>query len=132
MKIAVVSDDKVNISQHFGRAPYYMVVTIEDGRVVSKEARAKAGHQTFAAHEPEKIAPGERHGYEAGSQSRHAMMAETIQDCQTLIVGGMGWGAYEAMQGYGIQPVATDVKDIDEAIRLYLEDKLENLMDRLH
>ena len=26
----------------------------------------------------------------------------------------MGWGAYEAMQGYGIEPIVTDMADIDK------------------
>jgi predicted Fe-Mo cluster-binding NifX family protein len=29
VKIAAVTDDGINISQHFGRAAYYWVVTIE-------------------------------------------------------------------------------------------------------
>ncbi|MCK4722960.1 MAG: dinitrogenase iron-molybdenum cofactor biosynthesis protein, partial [Dehalococcoidia bacterium] len=98
MKIAAASDDGVNISQHFGRAPYYVVVIVEEGRTVARETRSKAGHQTFAAHEPPKLAPDERHGYDAGSEVRHESMAETVSDCQVLLVGGMGWGAYEAMK----------------------------------
>jgi predicted Fe-Mo cluster-binding NifX family protein len=132
MKIAVISDDEVDISQHFGRAPYYVVVTIEDGKIIAKETRSKAGHHTFAAHEPPKLAPGDRHGYDAGSQSRHAAMAEAISDCQVVLAGGMGWGAYEAMRVYSIEPIVTDVKNIDEAVELYLVGKLPNLMERLH
>lgn len=132
MKIAAVSDDEVNISQHFGRAPYYMVVTIDDGKVTAKETRPKTGHQTFAAHEPPKLGSGERHGYDAGSQVRHESMAEAIADCQALLAGGMGWGAYEAMKSYGIETIVTDVRNIDEAIELYLAGKLTNLMERLH
>ena len=132
MKIAAVSDDEVNISRHFGRAPYYVLVTVEDGKIIAKETRSKAGHQTFAAHEAPKLAPGERHGYDAGSQTRHAAMAEVISDCQVLLAGGMGWGAYEAMQGYGIQPIITDVENIDEAVELHLAGRLPNLMQRLH
>lgn len=49
-----------------------------------------------------------------------------------MIIGSMGWGACEAMKGYGIEPIATDVKDIDEAVKLYLAGKLHNLMERLH
>lgn len=132
MKIAAISDDEVTISQHFGRAPYYVVSTVDEGRVIAKETRPKSGHQTFAAHQPPKLEPGERHGYDEGSRSRHASMAEAISDCQVVLAGGMGWGAYEAMQGYGIQPIVTDVRDIDEAVRLYLDGKLPNLMERLH
>ena len=132
MKIAAISDDGLDISQHFGRAPYYVVVTVEEGNIVAKETRSKAGHHTFAAHEPPKLAPGERHGYEAGSQTRHEKMAEAISDCQVLLSGGMGWGAYEAMQGFGIEPIVTDVRDIDEAVTLYLAGRLPNLMERVH
>jgi predicted Fe-Mo cluster-binding NifX family protein len=132
MKIAAVSDDGFKISQHFGRAPYYVVLTVEDGRIVNKEERPKAGHHTFAAHEPAKMAPGERHGFDAGSQSRHASMAETIADCQVLLAGGMGWGAYESLKGYNIETIVTDVDNIYKAVELYLKGKLPNLMDRLH
>lgn len=132
MKIAAASDDEVNISQHFGRAPHYVVLTVEDGKVVERETRAKAGHQTFAAHESPKLAPGERHGYDPGSETRHESMVETISDCQVLIAGGMGWGAYESMREHGIETIVTDVKDIGEATELYLAGNLPDLAERLH
>jgi len=50
MKIAAVSDDGVTLSQHFGRAPLYVVVTVENGQVVDRETREKSGHHIFAAH----------------------------------------------------------------------------------
>jgi len=108
------------------------VVTVEDGKVVSKEKRDKAGHHTFAAGQHPDTAPGERHGYDAGAQSRHATMAQSIADCGVLIAGGMGWGAYESFKSRNIQPIVTDVGDIEEAVKLYLEGKLPNLMERLH
>ena len=132
MKIAAITEDRATISQHFGRAPLYLVVTVEDGNIVGKKTRAKAGHHTFAAGQHPETAPWERHGYDAGAQSRHASMAETIADCQVLIAGGMGRGAYENMKSYDIEPVVTDVENIDEAVTLYLGGKLTNLMDRLH
>jgi predicted Fe-Mo cluster-binding NifX family protein len=132
MKIAVATENEKSVSQHFGRAPYFVVLTVEEGKIVGKERRAKAGHHTFAAHEPPKLAPGEKHGYEAGSEVRHADIAEALSDCQVLLAGGMGWGAYESMKGYGIEPIVTDIENIDEAVRLYLAGKLPNLMGRLH
>ena len=130
MKIAVVSDDGTTVSQHFGRAMFYVVSTVEGGRVVSKEKRAKAGHHTFAAHEqhPE----GEHHGFDAASEAKHRTMADTIADCQVLMAGGMGRGAYESLKSYNIKPVVTDVGDIDQAVQLYVDGKLPNLMDRVH
>ena len=132
MKIAAITEDGIAISQHFGRAPLYLVATVEDGEIVSKETRDKTGHHTFAANQHPETAPGERHGYDAGAQTRHASMAETISDCQVLLAGGMGWGAYESMKSRNIETIVTDVGDIDEAIKLYLTGKLENLMERLH
>jgi predicted Fe-Mo cluster-binding NifX family protein len=44
----------------------------------------------------------------------------------------MGWGAYDSLKSRGIEPVVTDVEDIEEAVKLYLEGKLPNLMERLH
>jgi predicted Fe-Mo cluster-binding NifX family protein len=132
MKIAVISEDGTTISQHFGRAPYYVVVTAEDGEVVEKETRDKMGHHSFAGQHHDDTAPGERHGFGAGAQSRHASMAETIADCKVLIAGGMGWGAYENMTSRGIETIVTDIKTIDEAVKLYLEGKLLNLQQRLH
>jgi predicted Fe-Mo cluster-binding NifX family protein len=131
MKIAAITEDGIAISQHFGRAPLYLVATVEDGKIVSKETRDKTGHHTFAAHHTQ-LAPGERHGYDASAQVRHASMMENIADCQVLIAGGMGWGAYESLKSRNIQAIVTDVGTIDEAIKLYLEDRLPNLMERLH
>jgi predicted Fe-Mo cluster-binding NifX family protein len=132
MKIAVISEDGTTVSQHFGRAPYYIVVTAEDGEVVEKETREKAGHHSFAHQPHEHGANEERHGYGEGAQSRHTAMAEAIADCQVLIAGGMGWGAYESMTSHGIETIVTDIKKIDEAVKLYLEGKLLNLQQRLH
>ena len=132
MKIAAITEDGTKVSQHFGRAPLYVVATVENGEIINKETRDKTGHHTFAAHQHPEAAPGERHGYDTGAQSRHASMAETIADCQVLIAGGMGWGAYESMKSRNIETIVTDVGDIDEAIKLYIEGKLPNLIERLH
>ena len=132
MKIAVVSEDEVNVSQHFGRAPYYVVLTVEESRIVDSETRAKAGHHTFAAQGHPRLAPGESHGYDAGSQAKHRSMAETIADCEVLIAGGMGQGAYESLRGYGIRPIVTDVSDIREAALRYVKGNLPDLRERLH
>ena len=36
MKIAVITEDGTTISQHFGRAPLYVVVTVEGGKIANK------------------------------------------------------------------------------------------------
>ena len=134
MKIALITDDGQSISRHFGRAQYYLVVTIEDGKPAAREMRAKLGHNHFSAeHGAEhEHAANERHGFDAASQNRHNRMAEAISDCQALICGGMGMGAYEGMKSLNIQPMVTDLQSIDEAVAAYLAGSLQDRTDMLH
>jgi len=134
MKIAVVTEDEVTISQHFGRAPYYVVVTTQDGKIVSREKRNKAGHHTAGSHDchEDQSCHDGKHGMDAESQSKHAGMVANILDSQVLISGGMGYGAYESLESSGIEPIITDAESIDEAVKLYLDGKLVNLMEKLH
>jgi predicted Fe-Mo cluster-binding NifX family protein len=120
----------VNISQHLGRVPYAVVFTIEKGKVLAREKRQKAGHHTFAACSRE-LSPGGRHGYDAGAEVRHEEIAKSISDCQAVIAGGMGWGVYESLKARNIEPIASDVKEVDKAIRLYLKGELPHMEERL-
>lgn len=36
------------------------------------------------------------------------------------------------MKGYNIEPIVTDIGNIEQAVSLYLEGRLENMMERLH
>jgi predicted Fe-Mo cluster-binding NifX family protein len=131
MKIALITDDGKTISQHFGRAPYYLVVTIDEGKVITREMREKMGHNQFSDHGHEE-GHGEHHGINGESHGKHAMMADTISDCQVVICGGMGMGAYESMRRLNIQPVVTDMSDIDKVIQAYIDGTLEDHTERLH
>lgn len=132
MKIAVTTDDGKTISQHFGRAPYYLVVTIENGKIVQREMREKLGHTHFANEPHGVLHHGQAHGFDPAAQNRHARMAETIADCQAVLCGGMGRGAYESMRTRGIQPIVTDIASIDEAVQAYIEGRIVDRVDRLH
>ena len=90
------------------------------------------GHRHFASQEAGNDCHSSPHGYDASSQSKHSSMAEAIANCQVLIAGGMGMGAYDSMKSYNIEPIVTDMESIEEAVKLYLAGKLDNLMDRLH
>lgn len=132
MKIAVITDDGKTISQHFGRAQYYLVITIEDKQVIHREMREKLGHVHFA-NEPHKAeVPGQRHGFDPASQNRHARMAQTINDCEAVLCRGMGMGAYESLKGGGIRPVVTDIELVDDAIQAYIEGRIVDHIERLH
>jgi len=135
MKIAIVTEDGETISRHFGRAPYYLVVTVDNGATVKRERRDKAGHAQFAGqvHEHEHHAGGALgHGFDSESRERHGRMASTITDCSVLLAGGMGAGAYESLKQAGITPIITDVDKIEEAVSAYLAGTLTDHTERLH
>lgn len=134
MKVAAVSEDGVTISQHFGRAPFYVVLTIEDGKIVAREVRDKMGHVQFAD-APHAEGHGEDrrgHGFDLAAQDRHLRMAEAIRDCQVLLVGGMGAGAYDSMEQVGIRPIITDISHIDEAALQVARGVIVDHRERLH
>jgi len=133
MKIALVSVDGKTISQHFGRSPYYAICTIENGEVIHKEMRERGtGH--FAAnqqHTHDHVHDNSKgHGFGAGDDQKHDDMAKEIGDCQVLIAGGMGRGAYQRFFSNGINVIMTDKKDIDETVNLYIKGELPNLYDQ--
>jgi predicted Fe-Mo cluster-binding NifX family protein len=132
MKIASITDDGTTISQHFGRAPYYLVVTVENGKILDRELREKLGHAQFAnEHHPEEQ-PGQPHGMDPVSQNKHMRMAEAIADCEALLCRGMGMGAYESMKQAHIRPVVTDIILIEDAVKAYANGTIVDLTDRLH
>lgn len=133
MKIAVITNDGKTISQHFGRATYYLVLTIEEGKVIHKDLREKSGHRHFVSqHEEHDHTAGGGHGMDDGSHQKHANMAEVISDCKALICGGMGLGAYNSMKQFDIKPVVTDLRDIDEAVQAFIDGKLIDHTELLH
>jgi predicted Fe-Mo cluster-binding NifX family protein len=131
-KIAAITDDGKTISQHFGRAGYYLVATVENGQIVKRELRDKLGHTHFVNQPHPEEQPGQPHGMDAASHNKHLQMAEAIADCQALLCRGMGMGAYESMQARGIRPVVTEIVNIDEAVMAYVGGSIVDQVERLH
>ncbi len=132
MKIAAITDDGSTISQHFGRAQYYLVATLENGQIVNRELRPKLGHNQFASQPHAEEHHGQPHGLDQASHDKHLQMAEAIADCEALLCRGMGRGAYESMKVRNIRPVVTDIATIDEAVMAYANGQIVDYVDRLH
>ena len=132
MKIAFITDDGKTISQHFGRAPFYLVLTIDEGKIINREMRDKPGHRQFHDQPHDEQLHGAEHGRDDVSHSKHINMAEVIADCKVIICGGMGMGAYESMRRLNIQPLVTDLRDIDTAAEAFIDGKLIDHTELLH
>jgi predicted Fe-Mo cluster-binding NifX family protein len=131
INIAAVTDDGTTISQHFGRAKYYEVLFVENGKVVKRERREKLGHNNFAQEEHHHHS-GEQHGQDQHSHNKHVSMAEAIKECQILLARGMGNGAYHSMIQLNIKPVVTDIKNIDDAVQAVINGSIIDHTEKLH
>ena len=131
MKIAFVTEDGENISQHFGRAPFFMIVEQENNTMTSSTLVRKGG----CSHNPDEAAHqgGQHAGHDHADQpSRHASMVGQLQGCTTLISGGMGMSAYTSLLAAGINAYITRVEKISEALDLFNNGKLDNNLELLH
>ncbi|MDO9545792.1 MAG: NifB/NifX family molybdenum-iron cluster-binding protein [Pelolinea sp.] len=132
MKIAFITDDGVTISQHFGRAGKYLVVEIEDGKELSRDMRDKLGHTHFRQAEPaHNHAENQAHNNPA-DHSKHVQMMDAIEDCDVVVCGGMGRGAFQSIVSLGKEVFMTNTDDINNALKGYLAGELQNMSDLIH
>lgn len=132
LTIAFATDDGNTISQHFGRARYFLVLTVQDGRVVGRELREKTGHHTFGSHDAHDHHEQSPRGQGPDASAKHARILEPIADCSMLVAGGMGAGAFQHATMAGIEPVLTDGGSIDNVLREIVDGTILNHMERLH
>lgn len=127
MRIAFVADDAQTISAHFGRAPYVVVVTLENGQEISREVREKEAHGSHA-HEH-----GHAHEHEHDHHHRdHSSKFAAMEDCDVMIVRGIGSPALAHAQTLGLEVFLTQENNIDAALAAYLAGQLDNDPHRIH
>ena len=59
-------------------------------------------------------------------------MFEAIRDCDRLIAGGMGRGAYDHATAAGIRPIVTSLEEIEQAAIECAAGRLVDESERLH
>ena len=131
MKIAFVTDDHQTISAHFGRAQFYEVFTIEDGKVILRESFAKNNQHKVVALDAQSEPHG-GHGKHHHHQHDHNAMIAPISDCEALLTRGMGMGAHNSLKERGIQPVITDIREIESAVKAYIAGTIIDHPEKLH
>lgn len=131
MKIAIVSDDGQTISQHFGRAERYIVVSFDQDNAMQRKSLPKQGlRHASHRHQGRQDPRGSGFGRRAGHS--HELMFENIRDCDVVLSRGMGRGAYEGLQSLGIRPIVTDIADIETAVQAVMDDTIIDHVDKLH
>lgn len=118
-KIAVPSDDQINVSGHTGRCGYLMVYTIGPDRILAKEAipNSFTGHARGECAE-EHDAPGHHAG--SGMHS-HAPLLSALAGCDVLISRGFGRRLKDDLEASGISAYITDEDGTaDEVVGKYI------------
>ncbi len=100
MRIAVTYENG-RIGQHFGRTEQFKLYDIREGAIVSSQIIDTNG-------------------------TGHGALAGFLRaaDADTLICGGIGMGARNALQEAGVDLIPGAAGDADEAVKAYLEGKL--------
>ena len=114
MRIAVATDDNVNVCGHVGKCRGFIIFDVEDGQIINKEIR----ENSFTNHFNRRHSDGEHHhspdrGH--GSADGHQRLAEGIKDCDYLVSHGMGRRLIEDIESLGIKTLVTVELDAETA-----------------
>ena len=115
MKIAIASDDRKTISNHFGKAFGFMVFDITNEKINNKEYRENIGKNSGECR-----------------SCNHSAMIKNIQDCKIVISFGMGQRIYDDLIKAGITPIVTDEKNVEDALKQFTMNNLKNMINKLH
>lgn len=125
IKIAFPTEDGQTISRHFGRAPLFKIVTLQNGQEVESELRGNPS--TAETHDQE-----HEHGHEHGERQGHGAKFALVADCQVLIGAGMGQPAFDRLQNMGLDVYLTGEKQIAAALAKFQAGTLSSDLRRIH
>jgi predicted Fe-Mo cluster-binding NifX family protein len=106
VKIAVPTNDGINISAHFGRCREFLIFEAQNGQVKLIETRINGGCHEHGS--------GSSDGA-AGNHS-HSGFVDALRDCETVLCSGIGAGAVEALKAGGIPVVLVQAAGSAEQI----------------
>ncbi len=119
MKIAIPSNDGKTVSKHFGRSEGFIIVEIEDNKIINKAYKKNdfTGHAQGLSHEH--TAHG--HGHHS-----HEGIFKALGDCSVVIAGGMGQKLYKDFQEKKVMTYLTNESDIDSVLEQFINGQLES------
>jgi predicted Fe-Mo cluster-binding NifX family protein len=130
VKIAIPTDDGKTVASHFGRAGYFMIVELQDGKEIARRlsenlhARGHGHHGHHEHHEEHENHEGYGHGWHHGNHSfgeghhhGHEDVFASTGEIQAVIAVRIGPHMFEDLKERGIEIYLVQPgTDIDEAI----------------
>lgn len=96
MKIAIPMTRDQRISAHFGHSPAFLVLDVDQGRILQREVRPNDQATAPAGHGH---GPGQPHGH---GHHDHGRFVHLLGDCRAVVGLGMGPGARFSLESAGI------------------------------
>lgn len=125
MKVAVATDDGVNISQHFGRSAGFVVFDVADSKVEKAEFRTNR-HSPHAQGLCDHGQFGHGHAQGEHGAHGHAGLVGLLEGCEVVLCGGMGSGAAQALAANGVRPVIVPTPvSAQQAVEQYISGQLQ-------
>lgn len=131
MKIAIPTADGKSIFAHFGKTPGVLIVSVENNQISNKKFIQNdfTGHAQGMYHEHNHNGNGHSNS-PSQAASAHAGIFNAIGNCDVVISGGMGRRLYDEFVANNMEVFITQENDIDKAVNLYLNQKLDNNEDQ--
>ena len=122
MKIAIASDDGVNIAAHTGRCQGFAIYDVTHRTAKQIEYRQNA----FTAHAQGECSGEHDHASHTGHHS-HTPLLKAIADCCVLITRGLGPRLVQDLAAYGIEAFVCTAEDVETTARQYAEGQLQRM-----
>lgn len=110
MKIAIPTNDRKTISEHFGRSKYFMIFEIDKGQIKSREERTNSERDH--------------------SHHSHGAIVKILEDCSDILCINLGMRIYNDLSSIGIKIHLVDEKNIEDAVKLFVEGKITDINDK--
>lgn len=120
MRIAIPSDNGVNIASHTGRAQGFVVYDVEKEQAVKVEYRTNS----YTPHAKGECTGGHEHNHHNHNHS-HDDLLGALHDCQIMIAHGMGPRLVRDLSQRNIKVVFCDEADAERAATAYAAGKLD-------
>jgi predicted Fe-Mo cluster-binding NifX family protein len=121
MKIAVASDNGITLTGHVGKCEMFIVFDTKEKEILNVEKRLNS----FTMHKTGNH-QHEHHNHEHHGTNRHGGIIDGLRDCNYLFCCSGGPGLIDDLRTNGIQTIFTDEMEAEKAVKLFLDDKLEN------
>ena len=121
MRIAIASDDSVQVAAHTGRCRGFAIYETDGTHATPMEYR----DNNYTAH-AKGLCPGE-HDHAVQEHHSHVPLIDAIADCCALISRGMGPRLVADLAAEGIMAYVCSVDSVDEASHQFAEGRLQRV-----